>query len=68
MAGKTGTAESDIVEGNICWYVTFIPASEPPLVVAVMIEGGTWAGLEALPAGRELLKQSIALSGAQGRD
>ena len=42
-AGKTGTAEVDTAEGNICWYVTYGPAESPGIVVAVVIEEGAWA-------------------------
>ena len=39
MAGKTGTAQSG-VEGKppYAWYVSFAPADDPQVAVAVMIE------------------------------
>lgn len=56
IAGKTGTAQVDNIEGNICWYVTYSMVPPPGILVAVMIEGGTWAGDEALPLGRAVLE------------
>jgi peptidoglycan glycosyltransferase len=39
VAGKTGTAESEIVGGNnYAWFVSFAPADDPQVAVAVMIE------------------------------
>ena len=55
-AGKTGTAEVDTLEGNICWYVTYAPAGDPGVVVAAVVEGGGWAGEDALPVGRAVLE------------
>ena len=56
VAGKTGTAQSG-VEGKppYAWFVSFAPADDPQVAVAVMIEsvpgkdtseiaGGPWAG------------------------
>ncbi len=59
-AGKTGTAEVDPDEGNVCWYVTYAPAESPGIVVAVVIEGGGWAGTDALPVGRAVLERFLS--------
>lgn len=59
VAGKTGTAELDSGEGNICWYLTYGPAESPELVVAAVIEGGEWASTEALPVGRTVLQRYL---------
>jgi cell division protein FtsI/penicillin-binding protein 2 len=56
VAGKTGTAQLDHRTDNICWYVTYAPAENPEIVVAVMVEGGTWARQEALPVARRVLE------------
>ncbi len=63
-AGKTGTAEVDTAEGNICWYVTYGPAESPGIVVAVVIEEGAWASTDALPVGRAVLEHYLS----SGRD
>ncbi len=56
VAGKTGTAETGAEKGNVCWYVTYGPAEAPELVVAAVIEEGSWASTEALPVGRAVLE------------
>ena len=45
VAGKTGTAELDSGEGNICWYLTYGPAESPELVAAVIEGDGRHGGL-----------------------
>lgn len=64
-AGKTGTAEVDQGEGNVCWYATYAPAESPGIVVAVVIEGGGWAGSDALPVGRALLERYLSGGGEE---
>lgn len=61
-AGKTGTAEVEAGAGNICWYVTYGPAESPGIVVAVVVEEGTWAGTDALPVGRAVLERYLGAS------
>ena len=41
IAGKTGTAQKRSAEGtiNLAWFVGFVPAEDPQIAVAVMIEG-----------------------------
>ena len=41
IAGKTGTAQKPSAEGmiNFAWFVGFVPAENPKVAVAVMIEG-----------------------------
>ena len=63
-AGKTGTAEVDRGEGNVCWYVTYAPAKSPGIVVAAVIEGGGWAGTDALPVGRAVLERYLQAAGS----
>lgn len=58
-AGKTGTAEVDNAERNVCWYVTYGPAESPGIVVAVVIEEGKWASTDALPVGRAVLERYL---------
>lgn len=56
VAGKSGTAQLDAIEGNICWYVTYGPAAKPEIVVAAVVEGGRWATEDALPVARSVLE------------
>ncbi|MEW5785485.1 MAG: penicillin-binding transpeptidase domain-containing protein [Bacillota bacterium] len=59
VAGKTGTAQIDDTEENVCWYVTYGPAAAPRLVVATVVEEGSWGGVDALPAGRAVLEKYL---------
>lgn len=65
VAGKTGTAETEGGEGNICWYVTYGPAEAPAIVVAAVVEGGRWASTDALPVGRAVLECYLRMAGEQ---
>jgi peptidoglycan glycosyltransferase len=50
FAGKTGTAEIDLEGTNQPWFITFAPAQDPQIAVAVTVErcqgcfGGDTAG------------------------
>jgi peptidoglycan glycosyltransferase len=48
VAGKTGTAETGVAHTNTAWFVSFAPATNPQVAVAVVVEkqhgfGGTIA-------------------------
>jgi peptidoglycan glycosyltransferase len=38
VAGKTGTAQSDGNRPNYAWFVSFAPADDPKVAVAVLVE------------------------------
>jgi peptidoglycan glycosyltransferase len=38
VAGKTGTAQTSKDRPNIAWFISFAPASDPQVAVAVAIE------------------------------
>jgi penicillin-binding protein A len=38
VAGKTGTAETGVAGRNTVWFITFAPAEDPKIAVAVMVE------------------------------
>jgi peptidoglycan glycosyltransferase len=54
-AGKTGTAELGPGQRPHAWFVGFAPAEQPRIVVAVIIEHGGSAALEAAPLAGELM-------------
>jgi peptidoglycan glycosyltransferase len=61
VAGKTGTAEVD-VEGkrmNHAWFVSFAPAGDPKLAVAVVSELGGIGGQVAAPLARAILQATL---------
>jgi cell division protein FtsI (penicillin-binding protein 3) len=64
VAGKTGTAEKPDGHGGygggyVSSFVGFVPASDPKLVVLVMVDnphGVIWGGVVAAPAFRDIAK------------
>ncbi|GAA1791811.1 MAG: penicillin-binding protein 2 [Actinobacteria bacterium] len=47
VAGKTGTAQHKVGAAPHAWFVSFAPASDPKVAVAVVVEDGGSAGSEA---------------------
>ena len=66
VAGKTGTAENGDELPYSLWFTGFAPATDPEIVVAVVIEDGGGLGQNgsgnqlAAPIGRELIKNWLA--------
>jgi peptidoglycan glycosyltransferase len=62
VAGKTGTAENGEGEPYTLWFTGFAPASDPKVVVAVVVENGGGLGqdafgnLVAAPIGKKVLE------------
>ena len=47
VAGKTGTAQHATGKAPHAWFISFAPADDPQVVVAVVVESGGSAGSEA---------------------
>ncbi len=47
VAGKTGTAEHGAGRRAHAWFISFAPANDPTIAVAVIVEDGGTAGSEA---------------------
>jgi len=66
VAGKTGTAENGDDQPYTLWFTGFAPATDPKIVVAVVIENGGGLGQNgsgnqlAAPIGRELMRNWLA--------
>jgi len=62
VAGKTGTAERDVIN-NITqpWFIAFAPASNPRVAIAVTIEKtvGGFGGTEAAPIARAVMESLL---------
>ncbi len=60
VAGKTGTAETNVSGINNAWFIGFAPAEAPRVAVAVVVEStpGT-GGAEAAPIAREVMLTAI---------
>lgn len=55
VGGKTGTAQNPHGEDH-SWFVSFAPADDPQIVVAVLVEHGGSGGAVAAPIAREIMK------------
>src|SRR5439155_1265382 len=59
VAGKTGTAENRPGEAPHGWFVGFAPASNPTIVVAVIIENTPEGGVAAAPLGAVVMRAAL---------
>src|SRR5690606_7338905 len=44
VAGKTGTAETALGQQPHAWFISFAPADDPKIAIAVMVESGAVRG------------------------
>jgi penicillin-binding protein A len=57
VAGKTGTAQAGEGRENHAWFISFAPADDPQVAVAVVIEhGGGSGGQNAAPVARGIME------------
>ena len=63
VAGKTGTAEVDVggERRNHAWFISFAPANDPEVAVAVVSEYGGVGGQVAAPLARAILSRVLPL-------
>jgi peptidoglycan glycosyltransferase len=63
VAGKTGTAEVDVggQRLNHAWFISFAPAGDPKVAVAVVSEYGGVGGRVAAPIARSILAAVLPL-------
>ena len=61
VAGKTGTAETGRTNVNTTWFVSFAPADNPKIVVAVVVENqvGGFGGTVAAPIAKQLMEAAL---------
>ncbi|MGH2736009.1 MAG: penicillin-binding transpeptidase domain-containing protein [Actinomycetota bacterium] len=64
VAGKTGTAEVDVngKRMNHAWFISFAPAGDPEIAVAVVSEYGGVGGQVAAPIARSILAGALPLT------
>ncbi|GHT43263.1 penicillin-binding protein 2 [Endomicrobiia bacterium] len=55
VAGKTGTAENPQGKDH-GWFVSYAPADNPEIAMAIFVEHGGGGGLNAVPIGRKIYK------------
>jgi peptidoglycan glycosyltransferase len=62
VAGKTGTAQHDLDKPPHAWFISFAPATDPKIAVAVVVEDGGVKGSEvgggrvAAPIARDVME------------
>jgi penicillin-binding protein A len=57
VAGKTGTAETGVSGRNTVWFISFAPADDPKVAVAVVVEATSGTGGEhAAPIAKTVLQ------------
>jgi penicillin-binding protein A len=55
VAGKTGTAENVPGQPTHAWFISFAPATDPKIAVAVLVEHGGVGGSAAAPIARSVM-------------
>jgi penicillin-binding protein A len=60
VAGKTGTAENDPSKPTHAWFISFAPADNPKVAVAVIVENGGIGGQVAAPIARQVMEAVLA--------
>jgi peptidoglycan glycosyltransferase len=56
VAGKTGTAETGTPHVYNAWFVSFAPADQPKVAVAVVVENGGFGGKSAAPIAKTIMQ------------
>jgi peptidoglycan glycosyltransferase len=65
VAGKTGTAETGRSDRNTTWFVSFAPADDPRVAVAVALENQTsTGGRTAAPIAKAIMQTLLARKGS----
>jgi peptidoglycan glycosyltransferase len=60
VAGKTGTAETGVSHNNTTWFISFAPAENPRVAVAVALENQTGTGgATAAPIAKQLMEELL---------
>ena len=62
VAGKTGTAEAGGDEIH-SWFISFAPADDPEIAVAVIVENGQEGYKQAVPIARRLMEARLKSQG-----
>lgn len=55
VAGKTGTADHGAEEPH-AWFISFAPADDPQIAIAVLVEDGGQGGIAAAPIAKDVME------------
>jgi peptidoglycan glycosyltransferase len=61
VAGKTGTAQAGGQQEDHAWFISFAPADNPSIAVAVIVENAGTGGIQAAPIARKVMEQALRL-------
>jgi peptidoglycan glycosyltransferase len=64
VAGKTGTAETGVAGRNTVWFISFAPAEDPKVAVAVVLEATSGTGGEHAAPIAKAVMQALLPSGS----
>jgi penicillin-binding protein A len=62
VAGKTGTAETNVPHRYNAWFIAFAPADHPKVAVAVVVENGGFGGQTAAPIAKAIMQAILRRS------
>jgi cell division protein FtsW (lipid II flippase)/cell division protein FtsI/penicillin-binding protein 2 len=61
VAGKTGTAEASKSQNTHAWFISFAPAEQPKVAMAIVLENAGVGGVEAAPAAKGVLEAALGV-------
>ena len=61
IAGKTGTAENSHGQDH-GWFVAYAPYDNPKIVIAVIVEQGSFGSMSAVPIARKIIEAALGLN------
>ncbi|MDR1942487.1 MAG: penicillin-binding protein 2 [Endomicrobium sp.] len=64
IAGKTGTAQNPQGEDH-AWFVSYAPADDPEIALAVIVENGGGGGLNAVPIAKRIYETYFEIMPAE---
>jgi peptidoglycan glycosyltransferase len=60
IAGKTGTAQTNVPGLSNAWFISFAPANDPKVAVAVIVEKSrTFGGVDAAPIAKDVMSAAL---------
>ncbi|MDR3256499.1 MAG: penicillin-binding protein 2 [Endomicrobium sp.] len=65
VAGKTGTAQNPQGKDH-AWFISYAPADNPEIAMAIIIENGGGGGLNAVPIGRKIYETYFNIDPEKG--
>jgi penicillin-binding protein 2 len=67
VAGKTGTAQNPHGKDH-AWFISYAPADNPEIALAVIVEHGGGGGINAVPIGKKIYETYFNISSENDKD